>query len=429
MHRPPSSTPAFLIAIGVLTAFGPSVIADIDPRSGVDFVRVGAPGNAPWTGSAPFPYTNDTFGRGGVAYEYNIGRFEVTTAEWTRFFNAALDRAPGDAIPWVLAPNYWGATSTSPTTPGGRRWAVPAGNEMRPVGNISWYTAAVYCNWLHNNKSTDRSAFLSGAYDVSVFGGLDRFVPITHAANAAYWIPTWDEWLKAAHYDPNRNGPGQGGYWMYSNGTDSPVTAGPPGTGQANYGWRDGTNSQFLVSLGAYPQTLSPWGLLDAAGGTSEWTEGIIEGSQGLRYRVYEGSYRDSPPGGYINDAVFAAAGADIPSINFASQGFRIASAVPASPPACVLISLIVYSSRRAIPTSIIPQTFQCRTRERRAFDRSGLPDSRTSVALLRLQKTSVARPRVRAKKSWSRKHIACKPVAKPMRTAMSLREVICLPT
>jgi hypothetical protein len=30
--------------------------------------------------------------------------------------------------------------------------------------------AAMYCNWLHNNQSTDRQAFLNGAYDVSTFG-------------------------------------------------------------------------------------------------------------------------------------------------------------------------------------------------------------------------------------------------------------------
>jgi len=43
---------------------------------------------------------------------------------------------------------------------------------MRPVGDISWRVAAMYCNWLHNDKRNDRAAFLNGAYDVSTFGYL-----------------------------------------------------------------------------------------------------------------------------------------------------------------------------------------------------------------------------------------------------------------
>jgi hypothetical protein len=88
------------------------------------------------------------------------------------------------------------------------------------VGNISRRNAAMYCNWLHNDKSTDRSAFLDGAYDVSTF----TYTPfgafndqITRHTTARYWIPSWDEWLKAAHHDPNRHGPGQEGWWFWSN--------------------------------------------------------------------------------------------------------------------------------------------------------------------------------------------------------------------
>jgi formylglycine-generating enzyme required for sulfatase activity len=336
----------------ILAAPSVPAAADIDPLSGIDFVRVGAPGNAPWAGTTPPPIFGDVaLGRGRVDYEYRIGRFEVTTREWCEFFNAAFDRSDGQ-IPWLIPPNFWGAVGTTATMPGGRRWQVPAGNERRPVGNISWRMAAIFANWLHNEKRTDRQAFMNGAYDVSTFGGTDNFTDqLTHNPGARYWIPTWDEWLKAAHFDPDKNGPGQGGWWTYSNGTDTELIPGPPGEGQANFGWRDGLDSQWRVPLGAYPESESPWGMLDAAGGTTEWTEGVLFGSQNTRFRVVEGSYWGSDPGFSIRDAVFAAGLPPFPGLNFLDFGFRIAAAVPAAPPALVLIvggSLSVVRRRRS---------------------------------------------------------------------------------
>ena len=169
----PRSTLA-LAAVAVAFLFASTISrrthAAIDPLSGIDFVTIGATyggaGNPAYQSGVPNRVVN---GRGSVGYEYNIGRMEVTTAQWVEFFNAAYDRPASERIPFLFPPDFWGAAATAPTTPGGLRWTVPAGNELRPVGNISWRMAAIYCNWLCNGKSLDRSAFLNGAYDVSTF--------------------------------------------------------------------------------------------------------------------------------------------------------------------------------------------------------------------------------------------------------------------
>ena len=310
--------------------------ADIDPLSGIDFVHVGAPGNAPWAGNGTVG--DLAIGRGGVSYEYNIGKFEWTTAQAVEFFNAAFDRT--DSLPHLIPPSFWGAQATTPTVAGGRRWVVPAGKEMIPVGNISWRMAAMYCNWLENNKSTARAAFLNGAYDVSTFaynGNAFTDQP-THTPGARYWIPTLDEWIKAAHYDPNKNGPGQGGYWLYSITRDTAPVPGPPpsmgGTGEANFGFSMGPVSPFSIPLGSYNVT-SPWGLYDTAGATAEWTEGIgvIFGEN--RSRAYEGSWWTASSGTAIADSIYAISG-DFPSLSTYDLGFRIASSVPA-PGFCTL--------------------------------------------------------------------------------------------
>jgi len=327
-----------------------AALAQPDP-SGIDFVTISAPGNAPWAGNGT--PGDRAVGRGGVNYEYRIGRFEVTTSQWVEFFNAAYDR-PDAALPHLIPPIFWGATATSPNNPGRQRWSVPAGNEMLPTGNISWRMAAMYCNWLHNGKSTDRSAFLNGAYDVSTFSYADIGFndQLTHHPDARYWIPTWDEWLKAAHYDPSV------AQWRtYPNGTNTPLVYGPPGVlvngqpTQANAGWDTidfpGFNPH-AVSLGAYTDVQSPWGLFDVAGGTMEWTEetGYISGIWPA-FRAFDGSPWASSAGLTIVDQIHHMGG-DFPSLSTYDLGFRIASSVPSPGFSALGMGLLIaWSTRR----------------------------------------------------------------------------------
>ena len=310
-----------------------------DPVTGIEFSRIGAVNNAAYGG--PDPFNLGVTGRGSVGYEYSIGRFEVTTAQWMEFYNAAFARADALPIPegtrlWV--PAQWGAVNDSSYSGPGRRWvlnpSVPNAG-MRGVA-VSWRTAAIYCNWLHNDKRTDASAFLSGAYDVSTFSVSD-FPTFTdqasRSAGARYWIPSWDEWLKAVHYDPNKqNGDGSmGGWWQGPLGSDLLPVYGPPagfpGGSAANQANSDYSGPNFpgsRVPLGSYPNAQTPWGLLDAAGGTSEWTESTLTVS-GNMGRILDGSRWDSDAAG---DEIWSL-GAQSPSTSQINVGLRIATSVP----------------------------------------------------------------------------------------------------
>ncbi len=317
---------------------------------GIDFVTIGQPGNSPWSGNGTLG--DRAIGRGRVDYEYRIGRFEVTTAQWVEFMNAAYDRPANDQIPFMQLPGTWGAGGAAPTVPGGRRWSVPAGNEMRPVGNISWRMAAIYCNWLHNDKSLTRDAFLTGAYNVSTFGYTgpngDQFTDqAARSPGAKYFIPTWDEWLKATHFDPNRLGTNQPGWWTYANmrETVTPIGLPPPfGTGEANAG-----SGSAGIPLGSYVNVMSPWGLYDTAGGMSEWTESIFFSSTLDNTRLWDGSAYDST----TQADWIATRGGDFPSFALGNYGFRIAAAIP-SPSvgvAFMFIGGIAARRRRVTPS------------------------------------------------------------------------------
>ncbi len=316
--------------------------AEVDPVSGIDFVTVSAVSNAPWQGNGT--PGDRAIGRGGVGYEYKIGKFEVTSAQWAEFFSAAYDRPAGDTIPHLIPPDFWGGIPAVPThteNPNARRWVTTPQTAMIPTGDISWRMAAIYCNWLHNGKATNREAFLSGAYDVSTFGyqGTVFTDQLTHNPDARYWVPTWDEWLKAAHYDPAKpNGDGSlGGWWVYPHMSDTAPVYGPPGVlvngvlAQANAGWDQldfpGFNP-FSVQLWAYENVTSPWGLLDVSGATREWTEetlfvnGVFPAD-----RFFDGTAWDFSIGTLdrINSV-----GGDFPSLAVYDLGFRIATSVPA---------------------------------------------------------------------------------------------------
>jgi len=166
---------------------------------GIEFVTVGAAGNAPLT------TTGRANGRGSVGYDYRIARGETTTAQWVGFMNAVSMRPASEAIPFISPPQgLWGARIDGSYTGPGVRYVVIPGRENQGVGNISWRTAAIYCNWLHNDQAITRNAFMSGAYDVSTFGyalnpatgqrdmATDQ---IARSPGARFFLPTWDEWL------------------------------------------------------------------------------------------------------------------------------------------------------------------------------------------------------------------------------------------
>jgi hypothetical protein len=149
---------------------------------------------------------------------------------------------------------------------------------------MGWRWAARYTNWLHNDKALSLDAFQSGAYDASTFGteigeyGFTEYTDqSTRSDGARFWIPSEDEWVKAAYYDPNRFGEGQGGYWRYPGMSDDPLITAPPDLGgETNAGgfWYGGENSGELpFDVGQFPNAASYYGVLDISGGEGEFTE------------------------------------------------------------------------------------------------------------------------------------------------------------
>lgn len=307
---------------------------------GIEFVTVGGIGNAPYPGGAPNDDagTSPAIGRGSVNYEFRLSRYEVGATSWSAFYAAAaaVQVQTGQALPFITHGS-----------------GLSGSGQYGRVGNISWRTAAMYANWLCNDQAVTRDALMNGAYDVSTFGytGNQYTDQLAHNPNARFWIPTLDEWIHAAHYDPNRNGAGQGGWWQFGISRDSfPLPGLPEWGGEANAGFSTSNLAEFHVLLGAYSNIQSPWGLFDTAGQTTEWLEEPFYGvGPGLPSgRLQAGAYITGAIADIVNGSIGASIGQTDPSDAAYWMGLRIAASVPSPGALPVLCAgLLMAGTRR----------------------------------------------------------------------------------
>jgi formylglycine-generating enzyme required for sulfatase activity len=127
-------------------------------------------------------------------------------------------------------------------------------------------------NWLHNGKGTGSTE--SGVYDLSLPVG-----SIARAPAAAYFLPSEDEWYKAAYHIPGGNT-----YHLYPTASNTqPSNDLSTGPNAANFRFLDytltpGNNTYsavtlYLTPVGSFTGSASPWGTFDQGGSVWEWTD------------------------------------------------------------------------------------------------------------------------------------------------------------
>jgi formylglycine-generating enzyme required for sulfatase activity len=247
-----------IIGSMLLIAFAGSVArADIIESIGsganqfnMTFVPIGNPGNAADTTGSPNP-------AGSVGYHYNMGKYEVSR----------------DMINKANAAGNLGITLADMTSWGGN-------GVNRPATGVSWNEAARYVNWLNMSQGYSlayKFDFQPGQGGYSSNAQIQLWQISDAGYNAAnqfrnsqakYFLPSMDEWYKAAYYDPNANG-GAGGYWNFPTGSDTAPTPVSGGTtaGTAVYDGQPGPGD--IDNAGG----LSPYGVMGLGGNVFEWEE------------------------------------------------------------------------------------------------------------------------------------------------------------
>ena len=315
----------------------PPGVQTID-RYGIEFSVVGMPGNAPYDGGS----TGVNAGAGSVNHEFAIARTQVTNAQWVEFANAYRPYIKGD-------PDFRGiAEGILVRYDAGedRYFALPGTEQV--AATMSWRMAARYVNWLHNDKRTDAAAFASGAYDTTTFtpdAGSPFNDQLERSPGARFFLPTRDEWVKAAFFDPNRDGMGAAGYWTYPNRTDQPLRYGFPAEGGESIVGAEGIPPfSWYLPVASYLSTQSPWGLFDLSGSSADWNEdATIDRSS----RFWSGTGRRDIVPDLSDSLLLGFPYASWPYDSLPQAGLRLAFLVPAPTSPFVLVLIGFCRSRR----------------------------------------------------------------------------------
>jgi hypothetical protein len=338
----------------------------------LSMAQVGSPGN-PAVGIVPFTdaiYQSCSSApqgdppcltAGGVSYPYGIGQLEVTARQYVAFLNTVdpsgrnrrhLFSSDESGTEW---PKY-GQIDMRAQAPSGRHYslAYPEWAD-KPYGFANFLRSARFANSLFNGRLISKQSLSQGGFPYVIYkvrlsrnterGMYDMRNPKTTRKHASgFVVPSQDEWIKAAYFNPS--GGGTFSYWKY------PTNPGVFGQGEAdapvqatlNPSNGDVTNAAtqplsifhgsdpapswcppqvsantcssvnplhlsasayakaYAGSLGTvgHAKTLSPWGTLDQGGNAVEWTDTITpppagKKTKGRVWRRLHGGIANAP--------------------------------------------------------------------------------------------------------------------------------------
>jgi len=309
---------------------------------GFDWVTIGDPGNRGATYDEAF--ANE--GRGSVAYTYRLSRTEVTVSQHLAFLQA-IEPFVDSWDDGVRNRREWFGHRIGASNGTGELYAASGWENTGTT--MSFYTAARFCNWLHNGQVNEAWAFESGAYDISTFGQVgpdgQPIDQLTHSEGARFWIPNLDEWIKGMYWDPTKDG--EGGYWLYPHMSNDPPIPGAPGEpgAQTSAGMIpiNDPKAYFPVDVGSYPDAASYWGLLDGSGGVTEMLEADATDFPG--YIRVAGSDRDPIPFATNSDRLYSV-GWDVGPDSWL-YGFRLATTAPVPGAGLILAVGLCFTTAR----------------------------------------------------------------------------------
>jgi sulfatase modifying factor 1 len=267
------------MAVGLVCAVAMPITAGAtvaDDTVPYETVLIGDPGNP----------ADAATGYGAVAQKFRMGTTEVSIAQYVEFLNAVAS-IPADAAIESLYkeemsdpkgkedPGKLITRSGEGATADPYRYAASPSEvwpeaDQRPVAWVTWFNAARFANWMHNGQTAGGTE--TGAYTLVDF---QESGVVSRNSAARFWIPTEDQWYKAAYYDPTK--PAANKYWSFPTRSDKPprsaLVADNAPAPAANFQnvYLDNA-AGVLAPVGSYPGSGSHYGTLDQGGSLWEWT-------------------------------------------------------------------------------------------------------------------------------------------------------------
>lgn len=253
--------------------------------------------------------------RGYVGYNFYISKYELTNEEYCKFLNAVANYAD---------PYHLYNANMSHSICGGidriengewYTYKVKEGYNRKPVTYLHYCDLVRYANWMHygcpntgkSELGTTEGTAVLGAYNTTDFEDVRSGKKAVYAewgkrnVGAKYWIPSEDEWYKAAYYDPTIIGNRK--YHDYPTRTSD-----VPTHKQANYLIGDSIFNveTFVVDVDCFANAASYVGTQQQGGNVWEWIEDWQYGNVGVRglrggswsYTAYGLNAINTDPGG-----------------------------------------------------------------------------------------------------------------------------------
>ncbi|MEX2306100.1 MAG: SUMF1/EgtB/PvdO family nonheme iron enzyme [Pirellulales bacterium] len=274
----------------------------------IKFATIGDPLNLPDTTGNPNP-------AGSVAQAFRMGKLEVSEQ-------------------MIVKANAEGGLGITKDTRGADK----------PATSVSWNEAARFVNWLNTSSGSSpayKFALQPGDVGYSANANIELWSisdPGYNPANlyrnslARYFLPSVDEWYKAAYYDPT-----SGVYYDYPTGSDTAPTSVNSGTaaGTAVYTRPFGQGPADITLAGG----LSPYGTRGQGGNVFEWEETDFELVNGptltTAARGLRGGYWSAGPINLLSSNRLNG----LPTGGNNVTGFRVSTTIPE--PSTVLLAAL----------------------------------------------------------------------------------------
>jgi formylglycine-generating enzyme len=262
----------------------------------IEFVHIGSPGNLADTTGDPNP-------AGSVSYSYRIGKYEIS--------EQMIDKA-----------NALGGLGITKDTRG----------PDKPATRVSWFEAAKFVNWLNLDAGYPTAYKFDGTGTFQLWQPSDSGYDANNLfrnSEAKYFLPSADEWYKAAFYDPIAQV-----YWDFPNGSNTAPTAVASGT-DPNTAIYDQAGPADIMQAGGP----SPFGTVAQAGNVWEWEETAVDlvNDDPVENRGFRGSAWLNTSGNPTSLSSSFRHFIQLPGNSIGDTGFRVASIIP-EPSAIILV-------------------------------------------------------------------------------------------
>lgn len=301
----------------------------------LDFVTVGDAGNPA-----------DSNGHGAVAEVFQIGKTDIKAVDYCQFLNAVASKSDPYALYHEkMASNPSVASITrKKESDGSFTYSTKNTTANLPIAYVTWFSAARFCNWLHNGQpigDEDATSTETGAYTLNGAMKDESGSAVTPQSDycklnegAKFFIPTEDQWYKAAYYKGN----GSTEYWSYP--TKSDVAPDNQNKGYANaanyvieskpddshsfpwywnYQYSNGGKSPFITAVGLFKESPGPYGTFDMGGNLFQWVSNTgYSGTRVIRGGSWKKQHHDE-----LNKSTCVTVN---PAMGYDFVGFRIAA-------------------------------------------------------------------------------------------------------